>query len=232
MGRAGAGGAGVAANVTVTDLEKIAGVTPQLDDTDKLAVSMYGGVTSPGDSRVLMQGLGQPAQRMSVENAGVIAFASSPGVNETERPALHVNTQPLRFDPNSLLYFRELTNHNIRILTSAARTATIVSPNQVNRAAKGAIFYLNITVASGTGGLRLRIRTIDPESGTEALLNDNPAAVITTGIFGYSIWPSDIENRGFMTQNTNMLLPPTFGVEVRHLDASSYTYSVAVHLVG
>lgn len=112
-------------------------------------------------------------------------------------------------------------------LVSAART-TAQSFSITNTGAWRNLFiFLNVTAASGTGGLTVQINTGDPISGNLAQLNANPTAVTGTGLKVYEIG-SDMSGTasGGITQSTTRSLPRSLTIGVAVGDASSYTYSV------
>lgn len=115
------------------------------------------------------------------------------------------------------------------LLASAARTITITSPIQTNYNAKGIIVFLNVTAASGVGGLFTRVRVYDPVSNSAVYLNAQPAAVTATGMYTYVLYPG--ASGGAFTQITPAMLPRTWEVFVTPVDASSYTYSVGYSLI-
>lgn len=123
----------------------------------------------------------------------------------------------------------QFNNAHDTLLASAARTAQTDSADFYNPNWQGAIFLLNVTVASGTGGLTLRIATTDPVSGAVFLLNTAPTAVIATGLTAYAIFPGI--SGGGLTQATSGGLPDSYRIRVQVGDASSYTYSVAVRYI-
>jgi hypothetical protein len=116
----------------------------------------------------------------------------------------------------------------------AARTATTSSADQTNYNAKGVLVYLNVTAASGTGGLQVQVQGKDPVSGNYYNLTSAPTAVIaTTGSTPkvYAMGPSYFSTGGAVTQNTTQALPRTWRVQVVAGDASSYTYSVSASVI-
>ena len=116
------------------------------------------------------------------------------------------------------------------LLASAARTSTTTSPNMTNKNAKGILVSLNVTVASGTGGLQVVIRGHDPVTGTVYWLNALPVAVVATGINVYEVCPAVNTAASGVKQRTSGELPRTWSVSVIHGDSSSYTYSVGYSL--
>lgn len=127
----------------------------------------------------------------------------------------------------------DLQRGNIQgtILSSSARTATTVSATQTNYNHGGVLLTLNVTAASGTGGLVVRIYTIDPVSGAVISLNAAPTAVTATGITSYVLYPGALATGTTVTQTAAGVLPKTFYVQVTHGDSSSYTYSVGYQMI-
>lgn len=119
---------------------------------------------------------------------------------------------------------------NIELLASAARTATITSPTQVNTLYRGLIIYLNITAASGTGGLTPNLMAIDQESGATVAIGAIGSAKTATGLFVYVVYPAT----GLAVVDGGALvypLPSNWAVKIAHGDSSSYTYSVSADLI-
>lgn len=107
------------------------------------------------------------------------------------------------------------------LLASAARTVTTDSPNQINYNARGATLFLNVTTASGTGGLIMKIRIVDPISGNLSSLVAG-TNVTATGLYILQLYP---------LSSSNYALPRTWIAEVAHGDATSYTYSLGYSLI-
>lgn len=121
------------------------------------------------------------------------------------------------------------------LLASAARTTSTASSSQTNHGNAGILLWLNITVASGTGGLTLYIQGFDPVSGAAVLLNAAPTAIIATGTYAYELRPgattAGAAGTGRVQQRTAASLPRTWRIEVIHGNGSSYTYSVGYALI-
>lgn len=117
-------------------------------------------------------------------------------------------------------------------LASTARTTTSYSNDITNATARGIIIYLNITAASGTGGLQVRVYGKDPASAQYFALNGAPTAKTTTGSFPYVFYPGAASGATLAAdQIVSGPLPRTFRIGVTHGDASSYTYSVGYSLI-
>jgi hypothetical protein len=116
------------------------------------------------------------------------------------------------------------------VLDSGARTVTTTSGNQINTNSRCVTVFLNVTVASGTGGLTLRIVAVDPASGNSFFLNAAPTAVIATGQYAYVLGSGVTSSGGSIAQATAVPLPKTWRVSVVAGDSSSYTYSVSASM--
>ena len=89
--------------------------------------------------------------------------------------------------------------------------------------------YLVPTVASGTGGLTLKIEIQDPISGSWASIGNDTGPRLTASIIGFVVGPGSsasgsLANSTFVTKQFPIC--GTCRVTVVAGDASSYTYSV------
>lgn len=120
------------------------------------------------------------------------------------------------------------------LIGAGARTVQTQGTQQVNRCARGVLISLNVTAASGTGGLTLRIQGASSPSGTGSTmrnLNAAPTAVTAISTTTYVIYPGVGAAAGDVTQQTSGILPRDWRCEVFVGDASSYTYSVTFALL-
>jgi hypothetical protein len=131
---------------------------------------------------------------------------------------------------NESTHDRQRGNTQGTLLASAARTAQTAFPTVTNYNARGVIVFLNVTVASGTGGLSVLVQGIDPTSGSGFNLIAATAAVTTTGQFSYELYPGST-TAGSVTQRAAGALPRTWGGVMLVGNASSYTYSVGYSLI-
>lgn len=143
--------------------------------------------------------------------------------------------QNMLYNDSTSSWNRQRGNTQGTLLASSVRTVTTTSPDQTNYNARGVIVYLNISLASGTGGLSVRIWGKDPVTGSGVVLNAAPTAITATGIYGYVLYPgigaAAAAGNGGMNQVTSEVLPRTWFVQVTHGDGSSYTYSVGYALI-
>lgn len=130
---------------------------------------------------------------------------------------------------NGTTYDRWRNNIEGTILASAARTVATTTPNQTNYNARGVIIFLNVTLASGTGGLTVRINGIDPVSGVVRGIPTAPTIVTAVGHYNYVVYPG--ASGGVVSAVSALILPRSWTLQVSVGDASSYTYSVGYSLI-
>jgi hypothetical protein len=143
-----------------------------------------------------------------------------------------MNTNSISRIYNGSTYDRQYGNTQGTLLASQARTIQTGSPIQTNYNAKGVILFLNVTVASGTGGLQPKVLIVDPVSGNAIQYYTDPGAITGTGLYAYVIYPGDnTPAYGTTKQHVQTALPRTWQVNVYVSDASSYTYSLGYALI-
>ena len=118
----------------------------------------------------------------------------------------------------------------VLIPKGTTRTTSYASPTQEAQTEAGIIVTLDVTSASGTGGLTLNINSHDVASSQVVKLNPDPSAVTTTGTYSYALYPFGAIS-GNVTQATAFYLPRAFSISVTHGDSSSYTYSLGYCLL-
>lgn len=144
-----------------------------------------------------------------------------------------------QLEDGQLITLKKISAQNVNrqavtSLSSAARTATTSGANIPIDSAKGIAVYLNVTAASGTGGLHLALTCVFPDNSTQTL-SYQVAAVTTTGRHVMIVYPGG----GVLASPTGRVtgtdyqvrIPPIVRPGVVHDDASSYTYSVDYQLL-
>ena len=117
------------------------------------------------------------------------------------------------------------------LLASAARTVQTACPQQADAVQQFVRVYLNITAASGTGGLKAIIRGYDRVSGLPVNITvGGAAAVIATGLYVYELVSSGNVAVSPVLESVGRFLPVQWDVLVTVGDASSYTYSLSCEL--
>jgi hypothetical protein len=122
------------------------------------------------------------------------------------------------------------TRNSVGLLKSQARTAATASPQQTSYVAHTARFYLNVSAASGTGGLTFQLRGYDKESGLSVVLFADTAAITATGTYVFEIAPSVGAASSGRRAVLSAFLPVTWDVNIAVGDASSYTYSLSAEI--
>lgn len=122
-------------------------------------------------------------------------------------------------------------NVDVAVLPSAARTVSTNSADFPNIECRGIIVILDVTAASGTGGLQVLVQVKDVLTANYQALNATPAAVVATGTKTYIVYPGVGAAAGDVTQSTSQVVGRTYRIRVVAGDASSYTYSVSANLM-
>jgi hypothetical protein len=123
---------------------------------------------------------------------------------------------------NGTAWDRQRSNIEGVLMSSIARTATVSSGLQFNHNARSLFLFLNVTVASATGGLIVILRGRDPVSGQMADIKTF-ATVNAVGKYVFHISPE--------LSATPLVIPRQFDVYISHVDSSSYTYSLGYSLL-
>lgn len=121
---------------------------------------------------------------------------------------------------------------NGTIYPSAARTATPAAVTLINPGYRGVVLSLDVTIASGTGGLTVNVSQIDPATGEAMAINGGGAAITTVRAATYWVCAGASGSTGAIHDLTAVPLPPgSWQVQVAHGDASSYTYSLGYQML-
>lgn len=131
---------------------------------------------------------------------------------------------------NGATFDRQYSYRQGTLLASAARTSAAQTANQSSFGLKNLLLFLNVTVASGTGGLTLRLYAVDPASGNNVQINAEPTVITATGLYGYMIGAgasaAGVTGTTHVQQFTASPAPATWFAYVAANDSSSYTYSL------
>ena len=90
---------------------------------------------------------------------------------------------------------------------------------------------LDVTVASGTGGLIPQFRFLNPFTGGQKIVSSIPVPVTTTGTFIYVLYPGADWMDSSVQYVQALPLSAQWSVVVTHRDGSSYTYSLTAWLI-
>jgi len=198
----------------------------QFDDTDKLAVSVYGKKTVSGDTPIKLATGGEvvavyPNRDTNQDNYNLgFAFTEAPdGIGALPANTLFVANQNDRWD-------RYHNNTEITLLASAARTAQVDSSDQTNFNHQGMILFVDVTVDAAAGAITPNIAVKDPVSGTAKVIWSAAAAIAATGQFVYLLLPGAAD-AGSYTEQKELAIPRDWFFRMTVADADSLTYSVS-----
>ena len=118
------------------------------------------------------------------------------------------------------------------LLASGARTATAATAKQTDYTLLALRLYLNVTVASGAGGLQPIVRGYDKVSGSPIALSTGGTAIVATGLYVYEFALNAAAAAGNVKEAVSRFLPTVWDVSVTHGDASGYTYSLSADVAG
>lgn len=116
------------------------------------------------------------------------------------------------------------------LLESAARTATTVCAQQFDPYCSAVRLYLNVTVASGTGGLQPILRGYD-KFGNVVALSTGGTAITATGTYCYEFGIAIATASGNVKEAVSRFLPVRWDIQTVHGDSSSYTYTLACEVL-
>lgn len=125
------------------------------------------------------------------------------------------------------------TAQTLTLLTSAARTATVASAAQTNYSNRGVILTVNVTAASGTGGLNMQLQVQDAVSGNWFTYTAYGSTTKLTAIGTYAFVSYPAASGGTWSNSGagSAPLPQMWRLNVAVGDSSSYTYSVSAQVV-
>lgn len=128
---------------------------------------------------------------------------------------------------NGTAWDRQRNNVSSTLLASAARTVQTDTATQTNFDARGLTIWFNITVASGTGGVQLQFKEVDPVSGTSFTMWQG-AVFTTTGLRVYKMYPAIVNTGSSATAISALQTQRTWFVRIAVGDATSNTYSLGL----
>lgn len=132
---------------------------------------------------------------------------------------------------NGSTYDRVRNNLVGTVLASAARTGTTNSADFINYNHRGIVLLLNVTAASGTGGLQVGLQFKDSISGTYRTIGNLPTAVTAVGMTTLTFYPGVDALNTSVSLNQSHVLAQQFRSSVTHGDSSSYTYSLSYQMI-
>ena len=128
--------------------------------------------------------------------------------------------------------FGDIGNIREHIVTNTNRTTQFDSNDMINDWWQKLILVMEVTAASGTGGLRLRLQGKIPGGGNFFPLNEDAPFVTATGTYVYLWYPgADIgQSQANVVQAQSVMIPSVWRFSVEVGDASAYSYSISAFL--
>lgn len=204
---------------------QIGGVTPQLDDTDKIAVSIYGDLSAAGDTPIeLVTGSGHNMVKVTaMDYGGNAIWGKAPGDGATVGSGLPSTTYPQLY--NGGTFDRQRNNEELTLLASAARTAETPSPLQTNYNGQGLIIFVDWTVETDTVTLTPRLEIQDSISGDYFTIWTAAAGLTAIGHAVYLFVPGGAA--GSYTEAVNLRIARDWRFVMGVGDTDEATYSVS-----
>lgn len=154
-----------------------------------------------------------------------LALLSADSIAYQSILSLLTASMPMTF--NETNFDRVRGNTAKSIFPLAARTAGSFASGIPNYNARGAKFVVDVTAASGTGGLTVLIQLEDALSGKLITLLQS-ALITTISTVVLTVYPGVA---AVANVSANDVLPRGFRVTVTAGDGSSYTYSISANFV-
>ena len=144
-------------------------------------------------------------------------------------PSLNTIGYRMQYNDSSNEWERLRGNTQGVLLASAARTAGVSSATQTNFNSASLVFFLDITAASGTGGLTPFLNYTDPVSGNEwqTVFTGGPFTAVGFHVFLVSSYAPS--SSGY-TSALQVAVPREWSAGVNATDSTSYTYSLGFAL--
>lgn len=198
------------------------------DSTDRVRVSLYGKASAAGDTPALVSTAGRTASSIGGTNI-VDSTTSAAGAMDTADTAKPLATAQFGFDGTS--WNRQRNNSALTLLTTAARTVTTNSADQVNYNWKGCLITVDVTVI-GTGSITPSIQVKDSISGVYITVWTAAAALTANGTKVYAFYPNNLTIGTLTyTELVNLLFGRTWRLAMVANNANSVTYSASADMV-
>ncbi|MAH46760.1 hypothetical protein CMI37_13105 [Candidatus Pacearchaeota archaeon] len=209
---------------------KVNGVAPQLDDTDKLAVSLYGNSGAAGDTSLVSSAAGVVYVMQARGSSGVEFAFDTAGSDAKTDAVMSYWQRCMNSLYNGTTWNRQRNNEEVTLLASAARSATTTSDDQTNYNAVGVVLMVDVTLDPAAASVTPRIQAIHPVSGDYFNLWVAGAAITATGNFLYVLYPGNTDG-GQLTDKDTVPIPRQWRLQMTHADADSITYSVGASYI-
>lgn len=214
-------------------VKDIAGVTPQMDDTDKLAVSAYAKQTAAGDTPLLLDTGSNlcVVVRSLDDDTGVQVLAAAGDNSSNSYNLLITDARGMRF--NGSTWDRARNNIELTLLASAARTATTNTTDQVNYNHRGLILFVDVTARAASTTLTPNLQVKEVVGGNYITVWTAAAAINSSDTtIAYLFYPSALADAAELyTESVDLTIGRTWRIAMTHSDTDSITYSVSAAMI-
>lgn len=134
------------------------------------------------------------------------------------------------------LNFNSTRRRSNGVLLSATRTTTTIGPDYTPSSDWGwqrwIRVYVNVTAASGTGGLSLYLEGLNPATATWSEIGYiGIGPNVWNRVFEFGPHVGDTIMGTFQGGAMGLVVPESFRIKIVHADATNYTYSVGMEAV-
>ncbi len=216
------------AKTVIANVQKINDVAPQMDDTDKQAVSIYGNSSAAGDTSVLVDSNG----RVSIVTPNTVGdtFDGGPAGFSLDDSATGRPMASLMMAHNGINNEMNFWRNNIEItlLASASRTTETNSTDQINYNGTGLILYIDFATEVSSVTLTPNLQIKDSISNAYSTIWSASANLTAVGDTTYLFTPGGAA--GSYTEAVNLRIPRTwrFQMGVGNTDQAGYSVSAVV----
>lgn len=213
---------------------RMPGNVPQMDDTDKMAVSLYGENSAAGDTSVLLTSGGRVLVALggSEAESDALAVRSFTLALNSDDTSGRLVVVPVLY--NGATWDRTRNNHEVTVLAVSARVTSTNSSAVINYNHSGMALFVDLSARAGTTTLTPTIQIQEPISSTwvsiwtaAAPINSSDTTVV------YSFHPGNpgTDAASLYTEEVEIVLPRTWRMSMEHLDTDSVTYQVSASMV-
>jgi hypothetical protein len=169
-----------------------------------------------------------------------LSLGPGDGINNTTSKLMAPNGDQVLYHPswgftyNGSTWDRQRGNLDLTLLSSASRSSSQNSPDQVNYNARGVLVLLNVT--ANPGGAETLTLELQAKNGVTStyfpLVNTGAVITAANGMRGLMVYPGAVETvAGADLWVQGLALPRNWRVAVQNSGAGSWTYSLAATLM-
>jgi len=214
----------------VANLAKIAGVVPQMDDTDKIAVSVYGMDAAAGDTALPVNAQGLKVAVNSAAPALIDGYVNNPAIPQTAAGDAPVILPTYLYLFNGSTWDRMRNNVYGTAIAEGTYNSTQSSPNIETYNARGVLVLFRVTSVPGTDTVVCNIQGVDPSSGIPYdLCKTSP--LDATGNYLLLAYPGVSTSPTHIDVAESIHIGARIKIKVAHSGSGDFVYGVYYHLL-